>query len=75
MKRWRSVSIRSPALEVLSIGREIEDADGAWTRTLGLELDGALLVRPDQHVAFRATTGVADPSAALRAALDTVLGH
>ncbi len=67
--------IRSPVLEILSIGREIEDKDGTWMHTLGLAPEGALLVRPDQHVAFRAAKDVPDPAAALRAALDTVLGH
>jgi hypothetical protein len=35
--------------------------------------DGALLVRPDQHVAFRARSGAADPLVALHDALETML--
>ncbi|MEX2206077.1 MAG: hypothetical protein WEF50_07620 [Myxococcota bacterium] len=40
---------------------------------LGIEKDGALLVRPDQHVAWRSARGVASPSDALRSALGRCL--
>ena len=39
----------------------------------GIAPDGAVLVRPDGHVAFRAPHTTADPKAALRGALDQVL--
>ena len=75
-ERWTqaAASIASPGLHCLAIGDDIEDADGAWGRALGIEADGALLVRPDQHVAWRAPCAVADPHDALRAALDTIFG-
>jgi len=43
----------------------------------GVAPDGAVLVRPDGHVAFRAPKAVADPKAALGSALDRALqrGH
>ena len=34
---------------------------------------GCLLVRPDQHVAWRSTAGVADPTAELRRVLTQIL--
>nr|WP_272948976.1 hypothetical protein [Kribbella soli] len=32
--------------------------DGDWTERTGLAADGALLVRPDQHVAARSDSGL-----------------
>jgi hypothetical protein len=37
-----------------------------------MEPDGALLVRPDQHVAFRAGRGAADASHTLRRVLGLI---
>ncbi|MBL8778226.1 MAG: FAD-dependent monooxygenase [Acidimicrobiales bacterium] len=55
--------------------RLCEDAevDAAWCVTSGLGADGALLVRPDQHVAWRAATLPADAGAALAVAVAAVL--
>lgn len=47
---------------------EVPDLD-AWLRIAGIAADGAILVRPDQHVAWRAPRAVDDPAAALGAAL------
>ncbi len=66
-------AIDSPRHVRLAIGREIADPDGAWSALLGIEKDGALLVRPDQHIAWRSVRGVADPSAALRRAFERCL--
>jgi 2,4-dichlorophenol 6-monooxygenase len=57
----------------LVIGRDVPDRDGAWRRLLGIEPDGALLVRPDQHVAWRARVGTADPARALRDAMARIV--
>ncbi len=40
----------------LRMGVDIDDPDGWWSTTLGLPDDGALLVRPDQHIAARWTS-------------------
>lgn len=40
-----------------------------------IEPDGAILVRPDQHVAWRVRAQPGDPGAALRSALATMLGR
>ncbi len=39
-------------------GADLADADGDWLDRTGLASDGALLVRPDQHVAARTDTGL-----------------
>ena len=44
-----------------------------FTRLYGVSSSGAVLVRPDGHVAFRAQTTPGDCAAALRDALDTAL--
>jgi 2-polyprenyl-6-methoxyphenol hydroxylase-like FAD-dependent oxidoreductase len=66
--------IASPRLHTIAIGRDVADSDGAWTAQLGIAADGALLVRPDQHVAWRSAHGVEKPDVALRDALATILG-
>jgi len=66
--------IAAPPLHCLAIGRDAADPDGAWTALLGIENEGALLVRPDQHVAWRSARGVANPGDALRSALSRSVG-
>ena len=61
-------------LHRIAIGLEVPDPDGAWAALLGIEPEGALLVRPDQHVAWRSTRAVADRAAALSRAFETILG-
>ncbi|TDW22574.1 FAD-dependent monooxygenase [Kribbella kalugense] len=39
-------------------GTELVDVDGDWADRIGLSADGALLVRPDQHVAARSDAGL-----------------
>lgn len=53
----------------LRMGVDIDDPDGWWPTTLGLPDDGALLVRPDQHIAARwtSTPAVAEVERARRA--------
>jgi 2,4-dichlorophenol 6-monooxygenase len=55
------------------IGCDYIDVRAAWTRSREISPDGAVLVRPDRHIAFRSITGVDDPVATLRQALSTVL--
>ena len=43
--------------------------DAGWFSTCGLGADGALLVRPDQHIAWRSAHLPTDPAAALAQAL------
>lgn len=44
-----------------------------WLQQCGIETSGALLVRPDQHVAWRSAGAIDDAESALRAALDTLM--
>jgi 2,4-dichlorophenol 6-monooxygenase len=44
-------------LRVLVAGRDFADPDGRWQALGGVGDDGALLVRPDQHVAWRGVQG------------------
>ncbi|MBF6174567.1 FAD-dependent monooxygenase [Nocardia blacklockiae] len=48
--------------------------DRTWCAAAGLTSSGALLVRPDQIVAWRSPTLPPDPAAALSSALDHILG-
>jgi 2-polyprenyl-6-methoxyphenol hydroxylase-like FAD-dependent oxidoreductase len=40
-------------IRCIEIGDDLLDPDGAWRRMYEIELGGAVLVRPDGHVAFR----------------------
>lgn len=48
--------------------------DGDWLERYELSESGAVLVRPDGHVAWRSHAGAADPVAVLQAALYQALG-
>jgi putative polyketide hydroxylase len=56
-------------------GTGVTDPEGRWPRCAGLAEDGALLVRPDQFVAWRAATMPDHPAADLTAALTHVLAR
>ncbi len=60
---------------VIGPGRAVTDLYYDWSKLREVEESGALLVRPDKHVAWRAHTLADDPEAALHAALSTVLGR
>ena len=60
---------------VIGPGREVIDTYYDWARIRGVEESGAILVRPDTHVAWRAQTLADDPARALGDALRSVLGR
>jgi len=62
----------SVPLKHVRIGEDVTERGAHWSKVCGLEPGGALLVRPDQHVAWRARELPADPRAALREALDAL---
>jgi 2-polyprenyl-6-methoxyphenol hydroxylase-like FAD-dependent oxidoreductase len=66
-------ALAPPPLACVAIGRDVADPDDAWAAQLGIEPDGALLVRPDQHVAWRSVRGVGDCAAALASAFAAIL--
>ncbi|MFQ6325829.1 FAD-dependent monooxygenase [Nocardia sp. CWNU-33] len=49
------------------------DSANSWARQVGIEAGGAVLVRPDQFIAWRSPTSVEDPTGELVAVLDRVL--
>jgi len=53
----------------------LRDADGHWARLRQINDGGAVLVRPDTHVAWRTTDMAADPGSTLLSALTAVLGR
>jgi len=58
---------------VIGDGGEVSDPDGAWQSVREVGDEGAILVRPDQVVAWRAFSVPADPVTELGSALRAVL--
>jgi 2,4-dichlorophenol 6-monooxygenase len=80
--RWRDAAeaARSQlgvAVAVHSIGPggDLVEIGQAWQAVSGIEVDGAILVRPDGHVGWRTRSGTAAPDAALTRALAKLLGR
>ena len=64
-------------VEAISIGAgrcDATDVDGTWAKRREIGDDGAILVRPDVHVGYRAASAPADPTSALADALRKILG-
>jgi 2,4-dichlorophenol 6-monooxygenase len=66
---WATRGAPGGTVRLLLVGRDIVPSDDEWLAQCGIEPDGALLVRPDQHVAWRSR----QTPAAGRAAIDEVL--
>lgn len=79
-ERWReaacavagSFGVPLTALAV-GAGADIIDPEGRWATAYGVESDGAVLVRPDGHVAWRSRTSATDPKQDLERVLQRVL--
>ena len=54
---------------------DVRDPEGQWAVAYGVEPDGAVLVRPDGHVAWRQRSGVPDPERTIEGALRGIVGH
>jgi hypothetical protein len=54
-------------------GADVHDPEAAFAQAYGLSQDGAVLIRPDGFVAWRAKTMIGDPEKALGSVLDAVL--
>ncbi|TMA37260.1 MAG: FAD-dependent oxidoreductase [Deltaproteobacteria bacterium] len=65
------------ALDARAIGAEGEwtDPSGGFSELYGIGEDGAVLVRPDGHVAFRAAEAATSPTERLSSALGQVLSR
>jgi 2,4-dichlorophenol 6-monooxygenase len=62
------------AAYVIGPGRELLDTYDDWARAREVEENGAVLVRPDGHVAWRSHALADDPAAELGAAMEQLLG-
>ena len=67
----RGLPLRATRVGVL--GSDYVDVRCGWLKHRGISADGAVLVRPDRYVAFRAHGAVDDPTRTLRHALDHIL--
>jgi len=61
-------------ISVRRIGSDV-DVDGSWAAVTGLAPDGALLVRPDDFVGWRAERLPTDPTNELRTVMYQILGR
>jgi len=81
-KAWRddgravAAALRVP-LEALTIGAggDLHDGDDAWATAYGVDADGAVLVRPDAHVGWRARSGGGNAGVEIERALRSILGR
>jgi 2,4-dichlorophenol 6-monooxygenase len=60
---------------VIGPRRDYEDHTGDWARAREIADGGCLLVRPDQHVAYRAMTNSSHAEKDLTAAFNAILGY
>jgi 2,4-dichlorophenol 6-monooxygenase len=67
------VGIPLTALRIGPPGCEVTDLYGTWAEIAEIGETGCLLIRPDQHVAWRRRDAPADPVADLEAALNACL--
>lgn len=72
---WRDAAARLPPphIECPVIGDERQNEGTHWLQAYGIGADGAVLVRPDGHVAWRSRGRAENPAEVLAAALDTIL--
>ncbi len=62
-------------MDAWRVGAELMDPTGGFGSAMGISTDGALLVRPDGFVAWRAEHALPDPGLELQQALERVLGR
>lgn len=77
---WRDAAIAAAdalgvtlASHLVGNGAELRDPDERWAADYGIEPDGAVLVRPDGHVAWRQRSGAPHPRRVLESALRAML--
>lgn len=61
------------AVQIIGPGRDYQDLGGDWARVREIGDTGAILVRPDHHVAWRRAALTADPAGDLARALGAIL--
>jgi 2,4-dichlorophenol 6-monooxygenase len=72
---WRRAAdaVTGVPLTVVEVGGALADPSGQWASVRGTGPGGALLVRPDRHVAWRAAAAPADPPGELAVVLRCLL--
>ena len=67
----------SVPIAAVTIGTDAEyaDVDGRWAAVREITDEGAILVRPDNHVAWRSGTGSGNPAEVLGDAIARILDH
>jgi hypothetical protein len=72
----KEIAARGMPIRGFRVGRDgdLVDRDGAWEKVYGVERDGAVLVRPDGHVAWRCPTSKPQPKGELESVLSSILG-
>ena len=72
---WRDAAagLPSPRIDSVVISDERQKECVDWMQAYGIDADGAVLVRPDGHVAWRSRSGADNAAGLLRAAMDVVL--
>jgi 2,4-dichlorophenol 6-monooxygenase len=63
------------AINIAQIGADYVDADHTWAALAQIDEGGAILVRPDNHVAWRSRTRDDNPEHTLTGALAAILGR
>ena len=66
---------RGMPLTALRLGHDLPDPDRTLSRLYGIGEEGAVLVRPDGHVAWLATSGSPDAAAVLSRCVDRATGR
>jgi 2-polyprenyl-6-methoxyphenol hydroxylase-like FAD-dependent oxidoreductase len=78
---WRAAALDLSArsnvpLNVVTIGGpDLRDPSGRWEARYGIDRDGAVLVRPDGHIAWRSVGAAADSAATLADVISRVLAR
>jgi 2,4-dichlorophenol 6-monooxygenase len=63
------------AINVAQVGVDYLDAEDTWSAVGQIDGEGAVLVRPDNHVAWRSQTGDVNPEHTLTSAVASILGR
>jgi putative polyketide hydroxylase len=79
---WRDAAVKASRelglpLSAFTVGLDgdLGDEKGTWSQLYAIASGGAVLVRPDGHVAWRSRAGVTAPQAELLRVLRAVLGR
>jgi putative polyketide hydroxylase len=71
----QGLAVDDPPLAVLRFGPDVPDPDGSLALRYGVGAHGAILVRPDGFVAWRAPLPSGDRAGLLRSAIDLATGR